>query len=987
MANTLSLLVRQQLPEYVRNDYDAFVTFVEAYYEWMDRSNNAIQVAKSIPDYINLDSTLNAFIDYFVKQFLPLFPADRLTNPEFLIQHAKEFYHAKGTEKAVALLFRLLYNQSIETFYPKTSVLRASDGKWSQASSLRLHPTVWTQETANGATARFRTLDTALGVTPTVYLNGVLQSSGYLHSSDEPWITFTSTPVVNTEVKFTYAGDEIKDLFNTGEIVVRFVGLTSGATAVTESAEVIIEEGTITQLDYATSSATGAFSHGENVRGRWVYDITNAQYVDIYGTLISYLADIEITNGGLGYNVGDPVIVTGGDPTTTATAIVESIYSALISNITITDGGCGYQVGQRAYIVTGIPYQSRDGGIADNFNRANSGTLGGNWVTLTGQNTWNIVANTAGPNLSAGLLEITCGMANTFSLNTSRQWAEVTITRLPTTNIGYGGVSLRGSATSNTFWRFAAAKQTNSGLGGNAGSFIEAVESGVPNTAVRAWRSNTTWADGDVLRAEADGPNLFLYRNGVLDLYFYDTRIASGNNAGMYGYAQGVAGNIILIQDDFSCGNLTTSNGLNVFVNSVDTSGNVHPNTYLINKDTLNLWSNVTMSDPDYYFSPSLAENVNTIMSQAFSDFVLGQHETEKLGPITSVVITSSTSIYAPAPTLNIEPLVITVVGTTANGNTLAANVDINYFGILGRMNVQSGGSNYTVGDELSFVNVPGIGFGIGAAAEVIALHTANSGIKQVKFQPSRINGNVTVNTAVSNVEVVGVGTSFTTELLANAHIEINNESSYVSTVINATHLTVNTAFTKSSFSRKLGVYGRYFVGGMNYRQNSMPTITVSSANPEATGANIVAELIIQSGQHMSLSAQTQEPPGKIRTIKILNHGAGYRSAPVIDLSGSGNGKANAVAVMVSNLFATPGRFTTTDGFLSADKRLQSAGYYMDYVYVIRSQTELSRYGSIFKNLVHPAGMKLWGEYMIDTSVAAPQLSAANVANTYQGTA
>lgn len=987
MANTLSLLVRQQLPEYVRNDYDTFVEFVAAYYEWMDRSNNAVQVAKSIPDYINLDSTLNAFITYFIKQFLPLFPADRLNNPAFLVQHAKEFYHAKGTEKAIALLFRLLYNQSIETFYPKNSVLRASDGKWSQASSLKLNPSIWSIVTANGATARFRTLDTALGVTPSVYLNGVLQVSGYLHSSDEPWVTFTSTPAVNTEVKFVYAGEDVKDLFNTGAVVVRFVGQTSGATAVTESVELVIEEGTIVELDYATSSQTGTFSQGENVRGRWVYDTTNVQYVDIYGTLISYLADITLTNGGLGYNVGDPVIVTGGDPTTTATAIVESIYSALISNITIVDGGCGYQVGQRAYIVTGIPYQSRDGGIADNFNRANSGTLGGNWVTMTGQNTWNIVANTAGPNVSLGLTQITCGMANTFSLNTSRQWAEVTLTRLPTTNIGYGGVSLRGTTVSNTFWRFAAAKQTNSGLGGNAGSFIEAVESGVPNTAVRAWRSNTNWADGDVLRAEADGPNLFLYRNGVLDLYFYDTRISSGNNAGMYGYAQGVAGNIILLQDDFSCGNLTTSNGLNVFINSVDSSGNVHPNTYLINRDTMNLWANVTMSNPDYYFSPSLQENVNTIMSQAFSDFVLGQYPTERLGPITGVVITSSTLVYAPAPTLNIEPLVITVTGTNANGNTLSANVDINYFGIIGRMNVRNGGVNYTVGDEVSFENIPGIGFGIGAAAEVIAVHTANSGIKQVKFQPSRVTGNVTVNTAVSNVQVVGTGSSFTTELRANDQIEINNESSYVSTIINATHLTVNTAFTKSSYSRKLGVYGRYFVGGMNYRADHMPTVHVSSANPEASGANIAAELLIQSGQNMDLAAQTQEPPGKIRRIRITNHGAGYKSAPVIDLSGSGNGKANAVAVMVSNLFSTPGRFTTTDGFLSADKRIQSAGYYMDYVYVVRSQTELSRYGTIFKNLVHPAGMRLWGEYMIDTAVAAPRLGAANVANTYQGTA
>jgi hypothetical protein len=779
MANTISLLVRQQLPDFIRSDFDTFAEFVESYYEWMDQTGNAIDLSKNIPTYMDLDTTLDEFIQYFTKQFLPLFPPDRLSNPTFFIQHAKEFYRSKGTAKAVRLLFRLLYNQDIDVFYPKTSVLRASTSGWTGTPSLRLDPTMWTVQYGDGTTTRFRALDTSIGTTPSVYLNGVLQSTGYRHSPNEPYIVFDTAPAAGVELKVTYAGGELTDLFGTNAIIVRMVGQTSRASAVSESLQEIVAD-TITQLDLAVSSAVGTFTQFELVKGRWVYDTDTQAYVDIYGRLQSYLASITLTDGGLGYNVGDPVIVSGGSPANTATAVVDSIFSALISNITVIEGGAGYQAGQACYITS------------------------------------------------------------------------------------------------------------------------------TPNT------------------------------------------------------------------------------GLNVFVLSVDASGNVHPNSYPMNQDVLTLWANTVMSDPNYYFTPGLSENVNTVMSMAFTDFIYGKAPIERLGPVSTVTITSSTTVFNPAPTLAIDAPIVVVTGITANANVATANVSIAYFGIIGKMSVANGGSFYQVGDEVTFENIPGVGFGIGAAAEVTSLHTANAGIKTVNFRPSRVTGTVTVNTAVSNVQVVGTGTFFTTELMANDYIEINSESKYISTIINATHLTVNTAFSRDSTSRRMGIYGRYFIGGMNYRQNSMPTVIVLSNNPGATGANIEAKLVLSGGASFLLEPQTKEPVGKIRTIRITNHGYGYQTTPTINLTGSGNGRANAVAVMLSNLFEGAGRYRTTEGFLSSDQKLQNEGYYTTFSYVVRSQTELSKYKTILKDLVHPAGVSLWGEYVVETDIPGESGLSANVANTFQ---
>jgi len=781
MSNTVSLLVRSQLPEFIRSDYDTFVSFVAAYYEWMDQTGNAIDLSKNIPVYMDLDTTLDDFTEYFMKQFVPLFPPDRLSNPTFFIQHAKEFYRSRGTAKAVKLFFRLLYGQDIEIFYPKVSVLRASSSGWTEIPSLRLDPTMWTIQYGDGVTTRFRALDTSLGTTPSVFLNDALQVSGFRHSPNEPYLIFDTAPVLGVELKVTYPGEELTDLFGTNRIVVRMVGQTSGATAVSETLQEVIAD-TITQLDLGVSSPRGTFTQFEIVKGRWVYDTATQAYVDIYGRLVSYLASIRLTDGGLGYNVGDPVIVSGGFPANAATAVVDSIFSALISNITVISGGAGYQPGQAAYITS------------------------------------------------------------------------------------------------------------------------------TPNT------------------------------------------------------------------------------GLNVYVLSVDTSEAVHPNSYHMNQDVMTLWANTVMSSPDFYFTPGLSENVNTIMSLALTDTIFGKQPSERLGPVSTVTITTSAAVFNPAPTLAIDAPTLVVTGINANSNVATATVSLAYFGILGKMNVRNGGSNYQVGDEVTFENIPGVGLGIGAAAEVTSLHLANSGIRTVNFRPSRVTGTVNVNPSISNTEVVGTGTFFTTELMANDRIEINSESSYVSTIINATHFIVNTAFTRTSTARRMGIYGRYFIGGMNYSQNSLPTVIVFSNNPVAIGANIAAELVLSGGASFLLESQTEEPVGKIRTIRITNHGYGYQSRPTIDLSGSGNGKANAVAIMLSNLLKGAGRYQTTEGFLSSDQRLQDESYYTTFSYVIRSQTELAKYKMVLKNLVHPAGVSLWGEYVIENEIPGETSLAANVANTFQAT-
>lgn len=138
--NKTSILIPSQLPEFIRDnpDYSKFVEFLKAYYEWMEQNGNALERSKNLLSYKDIDETTNEFIDYFVNDFLPYFPEDSLADKRKAVKIARQLYKSKGTPASYSFLFKLLYDSDFEYFNTKDSVLRASDGIWYVARSVRV---------------------------------------------------------------------------------------------------------------------------------------------------------------------------------------------------------------------------------------------------------------------------------------------------------------------------------------------------------------------------------------------------------------------------------------------------------------------------------------------------------------------------------------------------------------------------------------------------------------------------------------------------------------------------------------------------------------------------------------------------------------------------------------------------------------------------------------------------------------------------------
>lgn len=125
----LSSLVASQVPEFVRSDYPAFIAFLEAYYEYLETTQ------QNLEDLRDLDKTLDTFIRYFKDELASKLPYSTV-DQRFLMEHIKEHYGAKGSEASFKLLFRVLFGKEVAVDYPAKQMLRASDGKWNQDVSV-----------------------------------------------------------------------------------------------------------------------------------------------------------------------------------------------------------------------------------------------------------------------------------------------------------------------------------------------------------------------------------------------------------------------------------------------------------------------------------------------------------------------------------------------------------------------------------------------------------------------------------------------------------------------------------------------------------------------------------------------------------------------------------------------------------------------------------------------------------------------------------
>ena len=340
-----SLLVNQQVPEYVREEYPTFIAFLEAYYEFLEtkqgtEKNDLITQAKKLKNISDVDDSIEEFEQSFYNTYGSLIPLDVQSDKALLFKHLLPLYKIKGSESSFKLLFRLVFGQDIDIILPRNNVLKVSNSNWVVDNKLRINTDVYTQYVGDGSTKEFILAQVASASDITVYINDVEQIGSFFVKREYRRIIFNTAPTNNSVIKVVYDNFNEK-LFQNRKVT----GLTSGASAIIElSNRRIISDvlnlGLPIELLINPGSLEGDFLNGEFV----TIPIIDADGIllDVRASTFSIVKQINIINAGYNYKVGDPISVVGGNAKSNAVATVDSIFSGAINRILVFHGGATF---------------------------------------------------------------------------------------------------------------------------------------------------------------------------------------------------------------------------------------------------------------------------------------------------------------------------------------------------------------------------------------------------------------------------------------------------------------------------------------------------------------------------------------------------------------------------------------------------------------------------------------------------------------------
>lgn len=357
--NLTSLLIPSQLPEHIRDDpsYANFVVFLQAYYEWMEQDGNVIERTKNLTSYKDIDSSTSDFLSYFYNDFLSYFPEELLANKNEVVKLAKELYKAKGTPASYQLLFRILYNMDVDFFYTKDAVLKASDGKWYVAKSLKLSTDlIYVSDISysNNTITVSTLIPNDVSVADSFTLSGTIAETNDPNGTwivsdtiDDYTFSFQATNIPVGVIDISNASIYIpkgfanKNFLKTNNL--RIFGETTKSIATIENSVIAGK-----RVEVFISNIERLFESGEYIR---IVDSNNQDVLfdgyPLRAKILGQISQINInpTNRGLLYQPNDPVIVYGGLNTPTgigAEVTVKETTTGSIQRIKVEDGGYGY---------------------------------------------------------------------------------------------------------------------------------------------------------------------------------------------------------------------------------------------------------------------------------------------------------------------------------------------------------------------------------------------------------------------------------------------------------------------------------------------------------------------------------------------------------------------------------------------------------------------------------------------------------------------
>ena len=275
-------------------------------------------------------------------------------------------------------------------------------------------------------------------------------------------------------------------------------------------------------------------------------------------------------------------------------------------------------------------------------------------------------------------------------------------------------------------------------------------------------------------------------------------------------------------------------------------------------------------------------------------------------------------------------------------------------------------------------------------AADTLTVYTNDSDLDPVgigDFASVNVSSSATTSTIAHASHGLDAGQRITISGASGGDASLFNKTHTIATVPNTSHYTVTLSSSASTTSHSGLTLRRTISANTAYERLKMEdseTTYYITFEEAIDGASSNGYVIVENGTDESnvVYANTgitgnnavieiaSIAIGAIQAVSIYNFGAGYTSAPTINAAAVGGGNAT-LSGNLGALAEYDGYFDGTQGLLSDQGKLQDNYYFQDFSYVIKTDVDTAFYRNKIKELVHPAGMAMFGEVFMASNTAA----------------
>lgn len=292
-------------------------------------------------------------------------------------------------------------------------------------------------------------------------------------------------------------------------------------------------------------------------------------------------------------------------------------------------------------------------------------------------------------------------------------------------------------------------------------------------------------------------------------------------------------------------------------------------------------------------------------------------------------------------PDGTVHPASYNIVGSTIS---LVANVSLNSASYA---NLSNANVNTSIANAVTFWTYANTG-----PVQSVLLIDTGSGYATIPNLATQANTLIKQLGILGKMVIIDAGLGYANN--ETIHFVNVPGGSGVGAVANIFSVNANGSIESVRFTQMPG----HIVGGSGYSMDFLPQTVIQSNT--GNGANIAVTALLGYGDNLRA---TTDSIGSITSIKIFSGGTGYLTAPTLNLTSIGDGTAQVTAFIVTGVYTYPGRYLNDDGHLSSYNFLQDRDYYQNYSYVVRVKASIDKYRKAMKDLIHPTGMKLFGEY------------------------